>query len=288
MRAPYDAPSTPASGTLVVVLELSDEAPSLARAVLERTAAISEMLLRIDRAELAAPSRLPGWTRLTIACHLRYGASALLQMTRDAFMGRPASYYPDGRERQRPRTLTPRRGEEPIDVVASLAGESFWLDQAWRDLSPAAWSTKVVEPEDNVDLGSCTLSVLALLRLTEVEVHGTDLDIGLDDWSDEFVTTALPLRVRWLETRRNRSAARDLSIRSWLLRATDGPTFFVLLDGDDVHTELAEPTENANAVIEGTSRNLLALLLGRPVRGRLRTRGNVEIAQSFTRAFPGP
>jgi uncharacterized protein (TIGR03083 family) len=270
------------------MFELSAEAPSLARAVLERSAAITETLLKLDPAELTAPSLLPGWTRLTIACHLRYGAAALQRMTEAAFRGERAAYYPDGRSLQRPSTLSPHPGEDAIDVVASLAGESFWLDQVWRDLTPADWATKVVEPKDNVDLGPCTLSVLALLRLTEVEVHGTDLDVGLDDWSDEFIATALPARVQWLETRRSRDAARDLSIRSWLLRATDGPAYLVLLDGDDVHTERAEPTEKATAIIEGTSRDLLALLLGRPMRGRLRTRGNIEIASSFTRAFPGP
>ncbi len=270
------------------MFELSDEAPSLARAVLERTAAITETLLKIDGAELTAPSLLPGWSRLTIACHLRYGAGALCRMTRAAFTGEPTSYYPDGRALQRPGTLSPRHGEDPIDVVASLAGESFWLDQAWRDLVPAEWSTKVVEPPDNVDLGTCSLSHLALLRLTEVEVHGTDLDVGLADWSAEFVAAALPVRVQRLAARRSSQAPRNLSIRSWLLRATDGPTFLVMLDRDDVHTELAEPTEKASATIEGESRDLLALLLGRPLRGKLRTKGNLEIARSFTRAFPGP
>jgi uncharacterized protein (TIGR03083 family) len=270
------------------MFELSDEAPWLARAVLERTAAITETLLEIDPDELTGPSLLPGWSRLTITCHLRYGAAALRLMTRAAFADEPASYYPKGRSLQRPRTLSPRRGESPTDVVASLARESLWLDQAWRDLSREEWATKVVEPAGNVDLGPSTLSLLALLRLTEVDVHGSDLDVGLGDWSEELVTTALPVRIRWLETRRSSQAARNLSIRSWLLRATDGPSFLVLLDGEEVLTGPADPMEKANATIEGTSRDLLALLLGRPARGKLRTKGNVEIAASFSRAFPGP
>jgi hypothetical protein len=61
-----------------------------------------------------------------------------------------------------------------------------------------------------------------------------------------------------------------------------------MIDGDEVLTGPAEPGEKANATIEGTSRDLLALLLGRPPRGKLRTKGNVEIAASFSRAFPGP
>jgi hypothetical protein len=60
----------------------------------------------------------------------------------------------------------------------------------------------VIEPSDRKDLGQTPLGLLALLRLTEVEVHGTDRDIGLPDWSDIFVSTALHRRLTWLNTRR--------------------------------------------------------------------------------------
>ena len=271
------------------MLDLSDEAPALSRAVLERTAELAHRLLKIERSALVEHSLLPGWTRLTIACHLRYGAAALKRMTKTALRGEPTAYYPDGRALQRPGTLVPRRGEGPVDVVASLAGESFWLDQAWRDLTKIAWQTEVVEPKGNADLGPRGLDALVLLRLTEVEVHGTDLDVGLPDWSEVFVETALPVRVLWLETRgRNLQAVAPKSRLSWLLRPSDGPAHLVTLDDDVLKTEPADPATKADATIEGTSRDLLALLLGRPPRHKLHTRGSVEIATSFSRLFPGP
>jgi uncharacterized protein (TIGR03083 family) len=271
------------------MLDLSDEAPALSRAVLERTAELAHRLLKIERGALEEPSLLPDWSRLTVACHLRYGAAALKRMTKTALRGEPTAYYPHGRSVQRPGTLLPRKGEGPVDVVASLAGESFWLDQAWRDLTRAEWSTQVVEPKGNADLGPRGLDALVLLRLTEVEVHGTDLDVGLPDWSEVFVETALPVRVLWLETRHpSPRAVEPRSRASWLLRPSDGPAHLITLDDDVVKTESADPATKADATIEGSSRDLLALLLGRPARHKLRTRGSVEIATSFSRLFPGP
>ena len=79
------------------------------------------LVAALERCDLLAPSALPEWSRLTIACHLRYGAEALARMTHDALAGRTTAYYPGGRDEQRPGTLVPRRGEAPVDVVQSLA-----------------------------------------------------------------------------------------------------------------------------------------------------------------------
>ena len=68
-------------------------------------------LALLTRRSLLGPSLLPGWSRLTVLCHLRYGASALLRMTAEALAGEPTSYYPEGRAAQRPGTLGPQAGE---------------------------------------------------------------------------------------------------------------------------------------------------------------------------------
>ena len=75
------------------------------------------MLRNLDEAGLEGPSELPGWTRPTIICHLRYGTHALRRMTLDAMAGRDTSYYPQGRARQRPTTLLPAPHERPTDVL---------------------------------------------------------------------------------------------------------------------------------------------------------------------------
>ena len=147
----------------------------------------------------------------------------------------------------------------------------------------------MVEPIDNPDLGTFRVSGLPLLRLTEVEVHASDLDLGLDDWSDLFVKTALPTRLRRLGVRRTNHRDVDHSLEgTWLLIATDGPTYMVSVSADLVESHPADPTVPATAVIEASSRDLLALLLGRPFVEKPRLRGDLEFGGAFPAAFPGP
>lgn len=234
-------------------------------------------------------SSLPDWTRLTIACHLRYGAEALLRMTHAAISGERAAYYPGGRVSQRPLTLEPLVGESPEQVVESLRCLSGELDQLWNALDDGVWEREVTEPDDNPDLGRIRLFDLSLLRLTEVEVHGSDLGLGLDNWSDAFVGAALPARLTRLSVRRTNHRAFDHTLQgSWLLIAVDGPTFVVSVSGDVVDSHPAEHESTATAVIEATSRDLLALLLGRPVTEAPHIRGDVEFGRAFQAAFPGP
>ncbi len=261
----------------------------LVAATAARTSQIVEALGLLSEEGLLSPSRLPGWSRLTIACHLRYGAKTLCRMTRASLTGQPAAYYPGRRNRQRPHTLAPHPGERPGAVVASLAIHSDELERVWSSLDRHGWASMVVEPDDNPDLGAVELARLPLLRLTEVEVHGSDLGLGLDDWSDLFVRVVLPMRLDWLNERR--SNHRDFDERlegSWLLIATDGPTYRISVNGTTVESHPADPSSRARAVVEASSRDLLALLLGRSLRGTPRLTGDTAFARAFTQAFPGP
>lgn len=139
---------------------------------------------------------------MTIVCHLRYGTSALLRITEDALAGRETSYYPAGREAERPATLAPAPGEQPHDVLDDWASLAHRLDALWATLEPDAWAVTVTEPTDNADLGPVPLGRLALARLTEIDLHGVDLDVGFPDRSTTLVAVALPTRLAWLATRR--------------------------------------------------------------------------------------
>jgi uncharacterized protein (TIGR03083 family) len=231
----------------------------------------------LEATDLDAPSLLSGWSRVTIACHLRYGAEALRWMTEDALGGRPTSYYPEGRAAQRPTTLVPRRGESSAEVVASLRETSGLLHATWRGVED--WTVPVVEPPDNPDLGPVELRRLALARLTEVEVHGTDLGVGFGPWSEMFVRSVLPMRLDWLNCRRSYHRDVDTSIRaSWLLVATDmAISQVVAVDGPTV---VSRPGDSAEVTIRGTGAELLALLLGRAPAG--------FAPDDFNRALPGP
>ncbi len=239
--------------------------------------ATSEVVSALGAADLDAPSLLPGWSRLTVACHLRYGAEALRRMTDDALAGRSTSYYPQGRTRQRPMTLVGRQGEPGAGIVASLREESEALHDAWRIVQD--WTLPVVEPLDNPDLGPVELRRLALTRLTEVEVHGTDLGVGLTTWSDVFVRHVLPMRLGWLNSRRSNHRKGDTSIHaSWLLVAKDmAISQVVTVDGPRV---VSQAGDEAAATIIGTGAELLALLLGRAPAG--------FAPDEFSRALPGP
>lgn len=219
-------------------------------AIAVRTALVVDALAAAD---LGAPSALPGWSRETIACHLRYGAAALRWMTEDTIAGRPTAFYPEGRDVQRPATLQPAPGE---DVVTSLREVSAALDQAWAEVGD--WRATVIEPEGVFP----TLESMAVLRLTEVEVHGTDLDLGLPPWSDTLVHAALPMRLERLARRRPVRAG------AWRLVATDGPW-------ETLETVVGDGSEPE--VLAATGRELLALLLGRS-----------SACPSFSEAYPGP
>ena len=227
------------------------------------------------RTDLDAPSLLPGWSRRTIACHLRYGAEALRQMTVDALADREASYYPLGRDAQRPSTLVPRGPDD--DVVASLRHESDRLHEIWSTVDD--WALTVWEPANNPDLGNVPLRRLLLARLTEVEVHGTDLDAGLGQWSETFVAAALPMRLEWMNTRRTNHRAVDESVRaSWVLRADDRAlSWRIDVDGASLRSAPSDDATGAT-LIERPAAELLALLLGR----------SDDVPPGFAEALPGP
>ena len=242
----------------------------------------------LDESNLGAPSELPGWSRLTIACHLRYGARALRWMTAEACAGRATAYYPEGRAAQREKTLLPGPEESRREVVEDLASASATLHQEWQALNDREWSTPVREPADNADLGTLQLSRLPLLRLTEVEVHGCDLAIGLSDWSVTFVDAALPTRVAWLNTRRSNHRSVDLGVTgTWRLVSNEGDVWRVSAHADGT-VEAVEGDGPCEATIAASRRDLLATLLGRGTVDPVTYRGDVELAKAFGRAFPGP
>jgi len=266
-----------------------DHARELAQTSTTRSRQLLRLVGNLDRATVEAPSELAGWTRLTIVCHLRYGTHALLRMTRDALAQRQTSYYPEGRAAQRPGTLHPAPGESPAQVVADWATAAAQLDDLWTTLTDTDWRTTVVEPSDNPDLGDIPLARLALARLTELDVHGTDFGIGAPDWSSALVRVGLPTRLRWLSTRRTNHRSFDASVQgSWILDANDGLRWFVGVDRAEVTSRPALDTDRATATISASSRDLLALLLGRRCINEPVVGGDAAFAQSFRNAFPGP
>lgn len=129
--------------------------------------------------------------------------------------------------------------------------------------------------------------MLALLRLTELEVHGTDLEIGAKQWSDLFVDTALDARLRWLPARRLSTGSGDTEPHAtWRLETTDGPAYTITT----TQTETTDSTTDisADATIRGSKREILRFVLGRLPLNALDVSGDEHVAAAFRRAFPGP
>ena len=61
------------------------------------------------------------------------------------------------------------------------------------------------EPDGAVDLGPQTVERLAILRLTEVEVHAVDLNIGVEDVERHVRRLGLPMRFERLALRLSNS-----------------------------------------------------------------------------------
>ncbi len=264
-------------------------AAAVARASAARTTQLLTMLRELDAAAFEGSSHLPGWSRLTIVCHLRYGATALLRMTSDTIAGRETSYYPGGRGTQRPTTLAPAPGERPEDVLDEWDRAATRLDDAWSSLGQDAWAVTISEPTDNRDLGEVPLARLALARLTEVDIHGVDLDIGFPDWSEVLVDVALPTRLAWLATRRTNHREFDRSVEGTWLLVADGFRWTVsVVDGRVSSAPAHHVVDPPRATISGSRRDLLALLLGRRRRRPLDIGGDAEFGAAFERAFPGP
>lgn len=257
---------------------------ALVAAVERRTAEVVTALEALGPEDLDAPTLLDGWTVLTVACHLRHGAESTLRMLLAALHDEPTSRYPAGRPRQRPATLEPRADEDPAAVVRSVAATSAALQQVLADLRPADWDRRV-RPAKVEDPDDLTVRGLLVLRSTEVEVHGTDLDLGLSPWSEPFVDAALRFRLTRLD---GRWPAHDLT-GSWLLLARDGPTWLVNARvGAAAAREVDGALPPVDARIEGEPRDVLALLLGRQSWDRLEVGGDVDVAHRFATAFPGP
>ncbi|HUR77577.1 MAG TPA: maleylpyruvate isomerase N-terminal domain-containing protein [Acidimicrobiales bacterium] len=263
--------------------------PAIARAVVAGHDAIARALVDLDDDALRAPSLLPEWSRLTVLCHLRYGARAIDRMVRAAVNAEPALFYPEGRAQQRPGTLVPNAGESPRDVVASFVVDSAALDATLASLSDDDWARELHEPEGAVDIGTQTVEQLAALRLTEVEVHGGDLLLGNDTWSDTFVEHGLPLRFERLAHRLANQPPIDFGLEgTWLLRTLDGEAWAITLAPDRAEVRAADYDTSSDATITASRRDMLAFLLGRPLETEVVYAGDVELAAAFRKVFPGP
>ncbi|MFF5337620.1 maleylpyruvate isomerase family mycothiol-dependent enzyme [Streptomyces sp. NPDC013181] len=145
---------------------------------LEALREATDRLLRatgeLDDAALAAPSRLPGWSRGHVVAHLSRNADALVNV----LQGRPMYADSETRDRDIERDAVRTGAEQRADLAASA-------DRlAEAAAVPADWSRTVTLRNGVTD----TASRLPFRRRVEVELHHVDLGIGyeLEDLPEEF------------------------------------------------------------------------------------------------------
>ncbi|MFI5758702.1 maleylpyruvate isomerase family mycothiol-dependent enzyme [Streptomyces sp. NPDC051569] len=130
----------------------------------------------LDNASVAAPSRLPGWSRGHLLAHVARNADALVNVLEGRPMYETAASRDTDIERDAPR---------PLDVhLADLrnAADRFRHSSA----APADWTRTVTLRNGVTDVAAR----VPFRRWVEVELHHVDLglDRDLEDLSEEFVT----------------------------------------------------------------------------------------------------
>ncbi|MEV7086454.1 maleylpyruvate isomerase family mycothiol-dependent enzyme [Streptomyces sp. NPDC093085] len=143
-------------------------------AVEEATERLLGAVAALDNAAVAAPSRLPGWSRGHVLAHLARNADALVNVLE----GRPM--YADEATRD---ADIERDAARPLPVHLADVRDSA---ARFRETAatPADWSRVITMRNGVTD----TAARLPFRRLAEVELHHVDLGIGrsLEDLPEEF------------------------------------------------------------------------------------------------------
>lgn len=121
--------------------------------------------------DVAAPSRLPGWTKGHVLTHVVNSGDGHVRLFDGAAAGEVAEQYPGGRE-QRSADIEAGAGR-PADVqIAALRASCAALEARY---AASAW-----EGAGRGPLGEIPLADLPFHRLREVAIHRIDLDIGYE------------------------------------------------------------------------------------------------------------
>ncbi|MFJ8000659.1 maleylpyruvate isomerase family mycothiol-dependent enzyme [Streptomyces sp. NPDC096310] len=143
-------------------------------AVREATERLLGAAAALDNASVAAPSRLPGWSRGHVLAHIARNADALVNVLEGRPMYRDAATRDADIERDAPRPLA----VQLADVRDS--GDRFLRAAG----VPADW-TRVLTLRNGV---TDVAARVPFRRLAEIELHHVDLGLGrtLEDLSEEF------------------------------------------------------------------------------------------------------
>lgn len=133
-------------------------------------------------AELAAGSRLPGWSRATLLAHLARNADALVNLLVWARTGVETPMYASAGSRD---ADIVRTADQSVAALrADAAAATARLAEAVTSLPAAAWAAPVRTAQGR----TVPTSEVPWMRGREVWVHAVDLDagVGFDDLPPDF------------------------------------------------------------------------------------------------------
>ncbi len=213
--------------------------------------------------QVAAPSRLPGWSRAELMTHLARNADAGRGIAEAGARGETGYQYPGGRE-QRAAGISAGRGARAADVLADLRRSCDALMEAWDALPADAWDLVGIGLR-----GERTQRGWVWSRWRELEVHHVDLglDYTASAWPVAFVNRGLEESFAELPERADRHRARAAA--AFRVEAIDHDRAWVVrLERD--HTKV-EPVDDRLAAVDGTVTgwgcDVLAWLYGRDGNG---------------------
>ncbi|WP_053174926.1 maleylpyruvate isomerase family mycothiol-dependent enzyme [Nonomuraea sp. SBT364] len=220
----------------------------------EATSGLLATAASLSDADVAAPSRLPGWSRGHVLTHLARNADSHVNLLTWARTGVPTPQYPD----LRARTAGIEAGAHrpAAGQLADLRESAARLDAAVDALPEAAWRAQVggLRPPHH------PAWYVLVRRLRELGMHHVDLGAGYGpaDWPETFVRRELHDCLRtWPYDRSTVSAVR-------LLAPADPAASRPGEDGPGEDGRASEWRELGDGpMVEGTPVDVLAWLTGR-------------------------
>jgi maleylpyruvate isomerase len=180
----------------------------------ERMIASVEML---DDMSIHEPSILPGWSRAQVVMHLARNADGMRNLLLWARSGHTVRMYPSADLRNADIAVATTRSHAQLLEDLRASAERFQIDITTTP--DHAWSTSIMVGPADVQTPLRRASDIAALRLTEVEIHHTDLiaAYGFANTPDDTATAILRANANRVTTSDPLGFTVDAGIDSWAI-----------------------------------------------------------------------
>jgi maleylpyruvate isomerase len=223
-------------------------AGQLGERVAEATKRLEQTAAGLTDEQARAPSLLPGWSRGHVLTHLARNADGLRNLLVWARTGVETPQYPSVQARDD--GIEAGAGRPAAALAADITESAAQFAAEAQRLAGPDWTVQVAGIRGNGHPAWYTL----WRRLSEVEIHHVDLDLGYqpENWPAEFASQCL-----------DRAAGA-------FARPDCAPAVLVSADDGTAH-RIGPPDQQATVTITGPTRELLAWLIGRAAGDRLVT-----------------